>query len=80
MMGENHMEEVAKMFGKKLGEKFRVKDLQGQVKESIFSFESCGLMWWNAGESGNSLIFMDGVLCDLLASRAVIIDETQSNQ
>lgn len=74
-MAESRMEQVAAMFGKKLGEKFRVKDLQGQVKESIYSFESCGLMWWNNGKSGNSLIFMDGVLCDLLASRAVIVDE-----
>ena len=74
-MAENKMAEVAKLFGKELGEKFRVKDLQGQVKESIFSFESCGLMWWNNGKSGNSLIFMDGVLCDLLASRAVIADD-----
>lgn len=76
MENVNHMAEVAQIFGKKLGEKFRVKDLQGQVKESIFSFESCGLMWWNNGKSGNSLIFMDGVLCDLLANRAVIADET----
>jgi hypothetical protein len=74
-MEENKMQAVAQLFGKKLGEKFRVKDLQGQVKESIFSFESCGLMWWNNGKSGNSLIFMDGVLCDLLAHRAVIVDE-----
>lgn len=74
-MAENKMAEVARLFGKELGEKFRVKDLQGQVKESIFSFESCGLMWWNNGKSGNSLIFMDGVLCDLLAHRAVIINE-----
>jgi len=74
-MNENKMAEVAGLFGKKLGEKFRVKDLQGQVKESIFSFESCGLMWWNNGKSGNSLIFMDGVLCDLLAHRAVIVGD-----
>lgn len=74
-MAENKMKQVAQMFGKELGERFRVKDLQGQVKESIFSFESCGLMWWNNGKSGNSLIFMDSVLCDLLAGRAVIADE-----
>ena len=51
MENANRMAEVAKMFGKKLGEKFRVKDLRGQVKESIFSFESCGLMWWNNGKA-----------------------------
>ncbi len=74
-MTENKMAEVAAMFGKRLGEKFRVKDLQGEVKKSIFSFESCGLMWWDNGESGNSLILMDGVFCDLLAHRAVIVED-----
>ena len=60
--------------------KLNIRPTLAQVKESIFSFESCGLMWWNAGESGNSLIFMDGVLCDLLASRAVIVDEAQGDK
>ena len=73
-MNENKMAEVARLFNKKLGEKFKIKNSRGEVEKSFYSFESCGLMWWNAGENGNSLIFMDKVLCDLLAHRAEIIN------
>lgn len=73
-MNENKMAEVARLFNKKLGEKFKIKNSRGEVEKSLYSFESCGLMWWNAGENGNSLIFMDNVLCDLLAHRAEIIN------
>lgn len=72
---ENKMTKVAQLFGKKLGEKFKVKDLQGNVKQPIFSFESCGLMCWDNGTSSKSLTFMDSILCDLLANRAGIVDE-----
>ena len=74
-MNENKMEQVAALFGKRLGEKFKLQDLEGEKKQSIYSFESCGLMWWNSGKSGNSLIFADSVLVDLLAGRGVIVDE-----
>lgn len=67
------METVAHLFGKNLGEKFRLKNSKGV--ENIYSFESCGLMWWNSGETSNTLVFMDNLLCDLMAGREVIVDD-----
>ena len=79
-MTENKMAEVAKLFGKKLGEKFKIRNSQGKIDDSFYSFESCGLMWWNAGIHGNSLIFMNATLCDLLAHRAEIINIRWENK
>lgn len=71
-MMENKMGEIAQRFGKKLGEYFKIKD---DVNNSIYSFESCGVVWWQSGKNGNSLIIMDSVLADLITGRKEVDDE-----
>ena len=68
-MTGNKMSEVARQFGKGLGEYFKIKD---DVNESVYSFESCGVVWWEAGKNGNSLIIMDNILADLMTGRKEI--------
>lgn len=66
-MAENKMAEVAALFGKKLGEKFKVDTRQGvynaYFSENGFIVISISASYW------------DYVLADLLTGEAVIIDE-----
>ena len=70
-MAENKMEQVAAMFGKKLGEEFRVQNSQGRGSAVMFCEE--GVMtrpglhhtWFN-----NKFL-----LNDLLTGEAVIVNE-----
>lgn len=76
-MAENKMAEIAQRFGKKLGEYFKIKD---DVNDSIYSFESCGIVWWQSGKSGNSLIIMDSVLADLIIGRKEIAADSEGSR
>jgi hypothetical protein len=71
-MAENKMEQVAMMFGKKLGEEFSVKDKY--KTEWHCKFTKCGLLYldktfFDWQESGDYLLQF------LLTGRAVIVNE-----
>jgi hypothetical protein len=77
MMGENHMAEVAKIFGKKLGEEFAVIDKY--KTEWHCKFTKNGLMYldktfFDWQESGDYLLQF------LLTGGAVIVNETQGDK
>lgn len=65
----NRMEEVAKMFGKQLGEEFTIR--QGTGREQVSYFSDNGLC-----VCGTTRFVISGtVLTDLLIGTAVIVDE-----
>ena len=72
MMGENHMEEIAKMFGKELGEEFAVEDKHKTVwhckftKRGLLYLDKSFFDWQESG---------DYLLQSLLTGKAVIVDE-----
>jgi hypothetical protein len=71
MMAKNKMEQVAAMFGKKLGERFTIERDHDRFD---CEFASCGFMARGAYENP----YMDFdcfILEDLLTGRAVIVDE-----
>lgn len=75
-MAENKMGQVAEMFGKEFGEYFKIKNGGKDDKDdSVYSFESCGVVWWEHGKQTNTLIIVDWLLEDLLTGRAVIVDD-----
>jgi DNA polymerase I-like protein with 3'-5' exonuclease and polymerase domains len=68
---ENKMQQVAAMFGKKLGERFQVK-IDNQIYDC--SFEEYGLNSYGAYE--NPYLSFDAfILQELLTGTAVIVDE-----
>ena len=70
-MAENKMAEVAKMFGKKLGERFTVERDHDRFD---CEFAPCGFMVRGVYE--NPYLDFDAfILQDLLVGRAVIVDE-----
>ena len=70
-MAENKMEQVAAMFGKKLGERFTV---ERDYDRFDCEFATCGFVTYGAYE--NPYMDFDGlILEDLLTGRAVIVDE-----
>ncbi len=71
-MAENKMAEVARMFGKELGEEFKVKGTIRDFYEVTVAFTSNGLFL-----RGKNAIVVNrmGVLEDLLTGEAVIVDE-----
>jgi len=69
-MAENKMAEVARLFGKKLGEEFTVK-YEDKVK--TWKFDERGLLYHNAKE--NEWRKNYGYLDFLIRGKAVIIDE-----
>ena len=79
MMGENHMEEIAKMFGKKMDEEFVIQSgsqFRGRfTKEGIEGAE--GYEW---NEKNWTYELGSWLLTDLLTGRAVIIDEAQGDK
>jgi hypothetical protein len=68
---ENKMAEVAKLFGKKLNERFTVR-----YDNSLFDckFTDCGFTAYGAYDNPY-LDFDTFILQDLLVGRAVIVDE-----
>ena len=70
-MAENRMAEVARLFGKKLGERFTVK-IDNQIYSC--SFEEYGFNSYGAYE--NPYLSFDAfILQELLTGMAVIIDD-----
>jgi hypothetical protein len=70
-MVENKMEQVAAMFGKKLGERFQVK-IDNQIYDC--SFKEYGFNSYGAYE--NPYLSFDAfILQELLTGTAVIVDE-----
>lgn len=71
-MTENRMAEVAKLFGKELGEKFRIKDL---ITENIYIavFDNYGMRAYIEGIPSTWLPRRDMVM-RLIVGEAVIID------
>ncbi len=73
-MAENKMEQVAKMFGKKLGEEFIIKRSFGFDFEGHFSEK--GFEYW--GEDINGKCWYSdngGLILDLLTGRAEIAED-----
>lgn len=71
-MAENKIEQVAAMFGKKLGEEFRVdekncrKNMICKITEKgLFFYHTTYEAWWQDS----------GLLSDLITGEAVIVDE-----
>lgn len=70
-MAENKMEQVAALFGKKLGEEFIVKTrYKGDLKckftnRGLYYFDECVHFWGNTSSY---------ILEDLLTGRVVIVD------
>jgi hypothetical protein len=70
-MAENKMAEVAKMFGKRLGERFQVK-IDNQIYDC--SFREYGFDSYGAYE--NPYLSFDAfILQELLTGTAVIVDD-----
>ena len=65
-MTENKMAEVAKLFGKRIGEDFKIKGLN-----LYFRFMSCGLMVWEK-EANCWLPAPHDVFMDLIQGKRVI--------
>jgi hypothetical protein len=65
---KNHMAEVAKILGKKIGEEFRIRGVKAKLCEDGLYVE------YNSSYS-NGWILNDRLLVDLLIGKAVIIDE-----
>ena len=75
-MSENKMAEVAKMFGKELGEEFRVKDsLTGKIY--VGSFDSYGMKAYVNGFPHSWKPRRDMVM-RLIVGEAVIINENEA--
>ena len=75
MENTNRMAEVAKMFGKKMGEEFTVR-YEDKVK--TWKFDERGLLYHNVKE--NEWRKNYGYLDFLIRGKAMIIDEAQGNQ
>jgi hypothetical protein len=75
MENTNRMAEVAKMFGKKMGEEFTVR-YEDKVK--TWKFDERGLLYHNAKE--NEWRKNYGYLDFLIRGKAVIIDEAQGDK
>ena len=74
MMAENKMAEVAKMFSKKLGEEFRVKDLiTGKIY--VASFCNYGMRAYVEGFPHSEKPHWDIIMRLVLGGSAVIVDE-----
>lgn len=69
-MNDNKMETVAKLFGKKLGEEFKIKLFTGRVW--IAKFTSNGLKHCH---NDSEWLRANDYLNDLLTGRAVIVDD-----
>ena len=70
-MAENKMAEVAKLFGKKLGERFKVKR-DNEVFDCVIT--RYGIYCFSVYE--NPYIDLNAfVLCDLLAGYAEVVDD-----
>jgi hypothetical protein len=67
-MAENKMAEVAKLFGKKLGEEFKVKLTTGEV--ILCRFSEKRLWYWQ-----RDWFISDKVLVQLIVGEAVIVNE-----
>ena len=67
-MAENKMTEVAALFGKRLGEEFKVKCQAGDV--ILCRFSEKRLWYWQ-----HDWFISDNVLVQLIAGEAVIVDE-----
>ena len=72
MMAENKMEQVAAMFGKKLGEEFIVDEKEGRknlickiTEKGLFFYHDSYEAWWQDS----------GLLSELITGRAVIVDD-----
>ena len=72
-MAENRMAEVARLFGKKLGEEFRVKDLMTE-KIYIAFFDNYGMRAYVDGFPDSWKPRRDMVM-RLIVGEAVIVDE-----
>lgn len=70
-MNDNKMEQVAKLFGKKLGEKFKVKSGIRNSYSATVVFTPSGFFIWNGG---GVVVNRMTILDDLLTGEAVIID------
>lgn len=68
-MAENKMEQVAALFGKKLGEEFDVR-FNGKLKCLQFD-EQRGLLYFDGNEWRKNYAYLDW----LVRGRAVIVDE-----
>jgi nitroimidazol reductase NimA-like FMN-containing flavoprotein (pyridoxamine 5'-phosphate oxidase superfamily) len=68
-MNENRMAEVARLFGKKLGEEFDVR-FNGKLKCLMFD-EQRGLLYFNGDEWRKNYAYLDW----LVRGKAVIVDE-----
>jgi len=76
-MAENKMAEVAKLFGKKLGEEFT---LMSKYKDKIdCKFTKRGLMYLDKNFF-DWQVSGDILLTDLLTGKAVIVDEAQGDK
>ena len=73
-MAENRMAEVARLFGKKLGEEFRVKDLMTE-KIYIAFFDNYGMRAYVDGFPDSWKPRRDMVM-RLIVGEAVIVDES----
>jgi hypothetical protein len=74
MGNESHMEEVAAIFGKKLGEDFIIKRSFGFDFEGHFSEK--GFEYWGEDMNGKCWYSDNGrLVLEMLTGRAVIIDE-----
>lgn len=75
-MAENKMEQIAKLFGKKLGEEFTVNvpqyDVYGGIKDTV------PVKGWfgSRGFRSRQIMFADSyIFAELLEGKAVIVDE-----
>jgi hypothetical protein len=71
-MAENKMEQIAAMFGKKLGEEFIILTPRGHLRKVKFTAEQ-GLLYYDDIEREWNKNF--GFLNFLCEGRAVIVDE-----
>jgi len=70
-MNENRMAEVAKLFGKKLNERFTVR-----YDNHLFECKFTDYGFYSYGEYENPYLDFDAfILRDLLVGRAVTVDE-----
>jgi hypothetical protein len=72
-MAENKMSQIAKMYGKKLGEEFKVKCTTGKIIQCRFSKK--GLWYQEIDQWNHNWFITDMLIAQLIRGEAVIVDE-----
>lgn len=73
-MNENRMAEVAKLFGKKLDEEFKIKDLSTGIIY-IASFNNYGMRMYVGGFPNSWKPSWDMVMRLIIGKSAVVVDD-----